>query len=278
MKGNPQRRIAAFGIAFRSVVVVLSCVICVHMSLVLAQLPGREGQPSKREAHREANVKRPAKSGPVDVRKLIDVLENHNRKPRYVDRGSGVKALFDKKYDWSEQERVERAIQNLMDHSEEAWAELLKHMDDRRYCITYEVSGDAVNEDVGGTCRSLVVDSLAMAYIGHIPHESSVAWSNLRIPEIARGDNAKLIAWCRKRSDKKLYELQIEMCEWAIRAVADLDVSEEEVSEKDREKSIAEIKAQIETLRKRKKAVKVNNLFWGDTHYYTRDMARKVSE
>jgi hypothetical protein len=218
------------------------------------------------------------KSGTADAQRLIDAIANHNPRPRCVGEDPDIIAVFDKKYDWSEQHRVEKAIQTLLDRAEEAWPELLKHLDDARYCITLDVNGSAINVNVCGACRNLMVHTLSSAHIDHIPHESFIAFSNLRIPDFAGGDNAKLIAWCRERSNKKLYELQIETCQWAVKAVADLELIEDEISEADKARSIAEITARIETLRRTKKAVKCERLFWGDSTYYTPHRAKHDRE
>jgi len=51
---------------------------------------------------------------------------------------------------------------------------------------------------------------------------SEEVYHRFHLPEIAK-DKKLLQAWCRKNKDKKLYELQIEMCKWAIGEINEFD-------------------------------------------------------
>ena len=52
-------------------------------------------------------------------------------------------------------------------------------------------------------------------------------------------------AWCDKRKGKRLFELQIELCQSAIKTIPTLN----EIPDGDKAKAIAAIRRQIETLK-----------------------------
>ena len=66
-----------------------------------------------------------------------------------------------------------------------------------------------------------------------------------------------LVAWYRARKGKPLYELQIEVCQWAIKTVEDARGAAEEP----KKQFIAAVKKQIESLRRTGKPA-VNNSPW----------------
>jgi hypothetical protein len=142
-------------------------------------------------------------------------------------------------------------IDDLVAHAEEAWPALIEHLDDKRYCVTFEQDQSAYNYSIAGICIVLLRGNLIEAYVHQLPALDRPAYGKLRSPDVIPDHDFK--EWCRKQHDdgKKLYELQIEMCEWAIEAISELD----EVSEKVRDASIASIEKQIELLRKTKRPI-----------------------
>ena len=72
-------------------------------------------------------------------------------------------------------------------------------------------------------------------------------------PSIAR-DTKTLKAWCVARSDKPLHELQVEMCEWAVKSLK-RSADWPDVSGSRRRVWIAAIEAEIVSLTKSKRAV-----------------------
>jgi len=192
-----------------------------------------------------------AKEAKFDAKQLIEQLENHNAPPKLVagDR-DGEEPIFNRQYKWSEDDRVARATQALVDRADEAFPELLKHFDDKRYSMTYDSSlaDGAENDDIGEICWRVVAESLSEPFCQQIPDGDEVAYK-LRIAD--RGASADLRSWCMERRDKKFYELQIEQCELAIERVKKLgddSLGDDPIAEK--KKSIAAIENQIDALRK----------------------------
>jgi hypothetical protein len=197
-----------------------------------------------------------AKEVKFDAKQLIEQLENHNAPPKLVPgRSDGDDPIFDRRYKWSEDDRIARATQALVDHADDALPELLKHFDDKRYSMTdySSVDAGANNDDIGEVCWRIVVESLSQPFCEHIPDGDDLAYK-LRIAD--RGASADLRTWCAERRDKKFYELQIEQCELAIERVKKLnDDSLGDDPTADRKKSIAEIENQIDALRKNRKPI-----------------------
>jgi hypothetical protein len=72
----------------------------------------------------------------------------------------------------------------------------------------------------------------------------------LRLPKIAR-DKKQLKAWCEARRERRLYELQIEVCQGAQPEVAKIQ-SELKIPDPKRHEWFDAINAKIESLRRSK--------------------------
>jgi len=81
--------------------------------------------------------------------------------------------------------------------------------------------------------------------------KSEYAYHELHTPDMWWKTGA-LKAWCEKRKGKHLYELQIEMCDWAISRVGKL----KDVSDKEQAPFVNAVRAEIVELRKSKKAAR----------------------
>jgi hypothetical protein len=234
---------------------------------------------------RDPNANRVVKEATVDAKALVNALENHNPRPaigrpRQNAPDFGV-PIFDQKYDWHEYTRVNKAIDVLAGSAEAAWPELLRHFDDERYCMTYhnDVAG---NYSLGSVCQLIVRGWLFEGFGRHIgpwfdshainSSKSELAYARLWAPQMLRGEG-RLKAWCESRRGKRLYELQIEMCEWAISRVTEL----KELSDKEREPFVKAVRAEIVELGKSKKAARFHG-FGGNEDYelYTPESADKI--
>jgi hypothetical protein len=99
------------------------------------------------------------------------------------------------------------------------------------------------------------------------------AFRRLRNPDAIDADN--LAKWCREQHDKKkeFYELQIEMCEWAMRKIPSLD----EPSETEKRDAIAKIQAQVDDLRRTKRAATLKSLVKTDVRaLYSEKAAARI--
>lgn len=156
---------------------------------------------------------------------MINDLANRNQPPKLLDIQEDALPLFSENYDWDEQQRVRRAISALWcSLSPELWEELLKNEDDNRYSLTVMIipeTGSAKNYSVGDWCRELAYYSLINAFTQHLTPRSEPTGGPEGYPVYVEVgvESDDLVVWRKRRMSKSLYELQIELCEVAIKAM-----------------------------------------------------------
>ena len=126
---------------------------------------------------------------------------------------------------------------------------------DAAYCVTYEAfSGFTYDYTVGEACRQVILRNLTAGYFRTITPGFKQAYLALETPVFLR-DRTTLKRWCEARREKKLYELQIEICE---RTATDLVASEKlfGVNLKTREEWSATIQRAAQSLRETQTAVR----------------------
>ncbi len=233
-----------------------------------------------------------------EMERLIDAVASRNEAPKLVGKErSFAYPVFPDKFDWKDQKRVRAAAWALaQDDSNDLFGRLVEHLNDKRYSATCELDECyPANSDVGDICAVIARNKLLCAYLRHLEPGKTSHYggptSNF-VPEGSRkylpdslqrelhyrsplDDTSDLAKWYRARKGKPLYELQIEVCEWAIKKVQDAH----RVAEKPREAFIAAVRKEIESLRKNKKPV-VNPSPWsspmcGDEgwKFYTKEEA-----
>jgi len=203
-----------------------------------------------------------------DAKKVVKSLASKNSAPKLTGDEDERKPIFDERYDWGEQERIQEAIQLLVEHAAEAWPELVNHLDDKRYAITYRVLDSAYNFSIGEICEQIISDNISQAYYIHLLDDAiynQQVYAVMSSPSVVK--QGKLREWCEKRKNKKLYELQIEMCRWAITRIPELT----DAPESKRQAAISAVKNQINTLETTKKPVPVKRFFRSlETHSYAK--------
>jgi hypothetical protein len=202
---------------------------------------------------------------------MIDALASRNKPPRVADDVLD----FPADYDFKDQDRVRAAVWALsQDESNDLWERLVGHFSDKRYSVSFQSKGEdpmercACQLTVGAICDSVAVRKLTCAYLLHLEPEkthpfgvnSAVVWDGAGkfIPDNAHVGlhkalpfNADFGSWCRARKGKPLYELQIELCEWAIGQIERYS----NVAEKPKKEFIDAVRKEIESLEKSKKPV-----------------------
>jgi hypothetical protein len=157
------------------------------------------------------------------VDRMIDAIASRNKPPVLVHASDDSDSPFVPRdpYDWSEQERVQRAIKAVQnDKSDEMWRRLRGHYGDKRYAMTLVFDGVVNSKDVsvGEICAAMPGPDYDAAYIRHFPKVSG--WYVF--------DPASIM--CDKKwAGKPLYEQQIAVCEEAIKQF-NLLIATEEVS------------------------------------------------
>jgi len=195
-----------------------------------------------------------AEGADSDVRLMVESLASRNSAPK-LNGARDTHPTFDSEFDWEEYNRVWEAIPTLIKHAEASWPTLVKHLDDKRYSITARSHSDyARNWTVGDLCRSIIGRNMSEAYYQNLRPESALVYARFRLPGIAR-DAKTLKSWCEARSDKSLYELQIEACKWAAIELGEPLNELERPSPLRRRAWVAAIEAQIESLEESQSAI-----------------------
>jgi hypothetical protein len=215
-----------------------------------------------------------------ELDRLIDAVASRNQEPKIVTIDNGTYTLFSKNFDWADQKRVKEAVWVLsQDESNDLWARLVEHTDDGRYSVTGgEDLGDPQNYSVGWICRVLVFNHLLCAYQQYLQPGRTMPYGGdttnwvaddskeflpgelqrelhgppqLGEPDAESPGCNNLRTWYQTRKDRPLYELQIEMCEWAVKRVE----GDNSVAEKPKKQFLDRVKKQIELLNETRKPV-----------------------
>ena len=205
----------------------------------------------------------PARRAPA-MDRLIDAVASRNEAPKLRGETRFAFPSFSAKFDWNDQKRVQAAAWTLsQDASNDLWGCLMEHVGDKRYSGTCEIDenfpcktrlGTSVSK-LPGTLRCAQLLHLAPGKTSHyggptfnyvseksrdfLPNSVQVELHYARHLDSRGG----LVAWYRGRKGKPLYELQIEVCQWAIKTVEDA----RERAEEPKKQFIAAVKKQIES-------------------------------
>ncbi len=202
---------------------------------------------------------RPADRG-RQLEALIDALANKNKPPKIVDRQGRHRPLFDETYDWAEQERVRKACLALNEREaadgNELWQHVAEHADDQRYAVTCLVRTDdeyVLNITVGEICRYVAYHDLVQPFAGIWQGKSPFMGSVTGDPRYTASTPPwhNLKAWSGGRKGKLLWELQVEVGQWGIKTLNDVDGKRE----KWKADCLQQTNAQIEALRRTKKPI-----------------------
>jgi hypothetical protein len=149
------------------------------------------------------------------IDRMIDAIASRNKPPVLVQEFSGNSAsplVPRDSYDWSEQERVQKAIKAVQDDkSDEMWRRLPAHYGDKRYAMTlvFDVEVNSKDVSVGEICAATPGPDYDAACIRHFPKVSG------------RCDFTPALIMAEKKwAGRPLYEQQIAVCEEAIRQMA----------------------------------------------------------
>jgi len=208
---------------------------------------------------------------------MVDAIVNRNKSPQVVAwRGyfPSEAALFAENHDWKEERRVHKAIEALeKDQTEAVWEELVKRTRDRRYCetVTSGQTCDARVRTVGDVCEDLASRRLKGVFERHLPRVPLLEAKPIYL-EVGVNDVSK---WRKQRAAKSLYELQIAICESALKALA----REKGIRQAEKDQARKKIEAEITKLKKTKQPVLVQVfLLYEDRGKYDTDIAQRVRD
>ncbi|MGN6545955.1 MAG: hypothetical protein ACTHK7_12955 [Aureliella sp.] len=191
-----------------------------------------------------------AVDGPGDV----DKLASSNSPFVIRGRAGRQKATQGPVFDSDESERVRKQLTKLSTDCESAWPELVSHLTDKRHSGIIGIdAGYPRNLQVGDVCLLLIGETLSAPFYELIPN-SKMNYHRFRIPAFAK-DREKLKKWCQNRKDRKLYELQIEACQWALTELDSPDIQPRDVSAEEKLIIAQQIRDEIENLKRTRSAV-----------------------
>jgi hypothetical protein len=180
----------------------------------------------------------------VSAAVLLDYLVNASDAPRISKEGDLRRVVINQSFKWSEQERIRDAINRVVAHIDDAWPEVVKHLDDKRYAITTDCGGRLVrNWAVGDVCRTLCMASLN-CFDSSLSKNMRSKKSDFHIDDPIVHDLNK---WLAMRVSVPLDKLQIERCNWAISTIRERKVFGEAAY-------IEPIQQLIESIEKEKRA------------------------
>lgn len=185
---------------------------------------------------------------------LVDRLATTNSVWTIQGASGKEKATRGEIFDPKESERIRMQIKELLKKNEENWYELVSHLNDDRHSGIGGIDGGYPrNWTVSDVCHHIIGDTLSSPFYKHFPG-TKTNHQRFKMPSFAR-DKEKLAKWCLERKARKLYELQIEACEWAIKELDSGDISERDIDGAKKTELVSQIRNEIEDLRKSKTAV-----------------------
>lgn len=193
-----------------------------------------------------------AKTNRLDTVKLVGSLATTNESPMIVGARFSQVPLFPKNYNWNEQDRIIKVIDQLTRDVEQAWPTLLNHARDKRYAITLSSDESTHNYTVGNVCIIMLQESLTAAYLPHVPERAEVYFALRHPKNIPVIPTDAFIEWCQRRHAEgtKLYTLQIECAQWAMAKLWDMDT----VGDDETRIAIETIKRKVDAIRRTERA------------------------
>jgi hypothetical protein len=226
--------------------------------------------------------------GPADD--LIDAMASQNKAPRISRTEINDRAIarFSADFDWSDQDRVRKAIRAVQkDGSGEMWWRLRDYAGDDRYALTLSLDEETEiwNISVGYLCSEIAEANLKAAYVRHLPHVSGT------MPyDFGTLSEKELKQW----AGEPLYRLQIRVCEKAIKQMASLNATEDlhggdykspsrALAAVEKTQFTAAVRKQIEELKRTKMAVtsdhiSIHGFPMSELDIFNADTAKRMRE
>ncbi|MGV3606326.1 MAG: hypothetical protein ACO1RA_07945 [Planctomycetaceae bacterium] len=151
--------------------------------------------------------------------KTIEGLANKNTPPEIRGSAKRYEVVYADDFDWDEYERVQECLGWLViNSSEEMWEILLRHPSkDDRYCLTLiEYRDHPRNFTVSRIVRMLYMQPVDIGTELYKDGEIPNASSRVLLP---LGIEGSILKWRKKRSEKTLYDLQLELIDYKIDVV-----------------------------------------------------------
>jgi hypothetical protein len=180
----------------------------------------------------------------IDYKRLVDSLASKNHVPKLIKGDfNNQYPVFAADYDWSEVDRIAKAVDVLIENAEEAWAHLVAGIEDDRYSLTIETDtsvNSSENAEVGRLCAK-IVNSYIREAVPPLHIDDGRSERPTRMPGLKT-----------TLANKSLFELQIEMCKQTIPFVESL----ESISAEQKRENVRQLNDRIASLQKSRKPIK----------------------
>lgn len=218
------------------------------------------------------------------VGKLLQELVSRNSAPELkkheirelLPLGPNEVPIFPQDFDWENQKKIiQAAVRLAKTDSIEAWEELLKHLDDDRYCFTWRVDAyrDPINFSVGDVCSRLAHNRLNQLFLKVLEDKGFDERDRPIFIEYKSEDMNDLRKWREARSHFTLDQLQLEVGQRILDAVPTIKF----ISDKTRAELRQEITDKMDEI-KRKQAPLQTHLGSDEFFTYTAADAKKIRE
>ncbi len=201
--------------------------------------------------HKSTVLGQTVEPNPINQRqactRLIDALASRNPEPKILKIGISYLPIFSLDYDWKDETRVRQTLSKIYkDASETMWEELVNHISDKRYSLTYYCDDHyTINGTVGDWCEEIVRWRL-YGPVGQYDLTPQREGRSIHLVDDVYDD---LVAWRKARAQKPLVDLQIEICELAIKRIPDV----EELTSEEKRTMIKQVTAQKGSLQRTRK-------------------------
>jgi hypothetical protein len=159
----------------------------------------------------------------AEIHALVESLASPNSPPKLVREGElGHLESVPKGYDLAAQDQIWQACEKLLSKGVAAFPELVVHVGDKRYSMTFSADWEEARHDngymnvsVGEICKDVILAQVYAAFPEHaIRDETAVARPSYWI--FNPRDPASVAKWWRDRSGRTLVELQREGLQRAV--------------------------------------------------------------
>ena len=169
-------------------------------------------------------VMSPPRQTSIDFASLVDSLANRNAEPTIV---GGWSAAFDARYDFSEQVRIDRAIDVILIELDEAWPHLIEHLGDRRYSYTIGFDETTYNYSVSDVCEQVIHNAFEHGYASALFELEGTTFRRRDFFSPELYETERLKEWLQKKKEKKVYEIQMEVLEMVLRQAERMEIPDE---------------------------------------------------
>ena len=165
---------------------------------------------------------------------LVEALASKNMPPLLQPGGKGGRqrvASLPEGFTKKAQDEVYMALSKILIAGVDAIPHLIEHLEDKRYCLTWDYDGDGPrNATVRNVCwmvlhRQIDMNEQYLLFGAREIHFGTFSYVSQNI-----GDRAKGREWWQQHKSKQLWEIQSEALTWLVAREKDVAAKDEQLS------------------------------------------------